>query len=174
MDVKKFNSGVIEEILKNAETDLFENIGIFLNQDQKTKILHLAYNKLLDALAREQESNLEQAQVIWKGLVLDFHRNQYWQSQLNNLPKPDANTQLNIHIPQALSQDSNTFSKSRPAFAFIRQLFISMVVLKAFLLYFGGYYSSYPGEGYGYGLAAVIIISITSFVYLIWKHRDLE
>ena len=42
------------------------------------------------------------------------------------------------------------------------------------MLYFGLNYSQYPDEGYGYGLAAAMIFTLSTLGYFIWKYRDYE
>ena len=53
--------------------------------------------------------------------------------------------------------------------AYARQLLIPIIVTKSFIMYFGLNYSMYPGEGYGWGLAAAIIGGVCSFSYFIWS-----
>jgi|GEM_PF-4821104 len=55
--------------------------------------------------------------------------------------------------------------------AFARTFLLPTIVIKGFLMYFGLNYSRYPGEGYGYGLVAVLVISIISFGTFLWSQR---
>lgn len=43
---------------------------------------------------------------------------------------------------------------------------------KSFVLYFGLNYSSYPDEGYGYGLAGSIIFTAFMLIRFGWKFRN--
>lgn len=45
------------------------------------------------------------------------------------------------------------------------------IVNKVFMVYFGLQYANYPGDGYGYGLIATIIILFITMGRLIWKYR---
>jgi hypothetical protein len=55
---------------------------------------------------------------------------------------------------------------------FILTLVLPMLVNKVFMMYFGMHYAIYPGEGYGYGLAATIVVMLAILAFLIWKYRD--
>lgn len=62
-----------------------------------------------------------------------------------------------------------------PLMNFIISWFCPTVITKIFILYFGLNYSSYPGEGYGYGLAATItftILMLGRFVYRYWGQEE--
>ena len=49
-----------------------------------------------------------------------------------------------------------------------------MLVGKTGVMFFGLNYSQYPGEGYGYGLAASIFLTVFSLLRLIYKYRHSE
>jgi hypothetical protein len=49
-----------------------------------------------------------------------------------------------------------------------------MLVGKTGVMFFGLNYSQYPGEGYGYGLAASIFITVLSLIGLVYKYRNIE
>ena len=55
--------------------------------------------------------------------------------------------------------------------SFARTFIVPMIIMKVFLLYFGLNYSQYPGEGYGYGLVATLVISGAGFAYFLWSQR---
>ncbi|MCX7978744.1 MAG: hypothetical protein N2578_07040 [Bdellovibrionaceae bacterium] len=57
---------------------------------------------------------------------------------------------------------------------FIRVLIVPTIINKMFMLYFGLNYSKYPGEGYGYGLAATILFLIFTVGRFLWKYRHIE
>lgn len=70
------------------------------------------------------------------------------------------------------SSDTESSSKDpdlREFMAYARTLFMPLIVTKSFIMYFGLNYSMYPGEGYGYGLAASIIVSIANLSFFIWR-----
>ena len=53
--------------------------------------------------------------------------------------------------------------------SFLRIAVVPTLFLKGLILFFGINYSNNPGEGYGYGLAAVCAISVVSALVFIWK-----
>ncbi len=55
---------------------------------------------------------------------------------------------------------------------FILTLVLPMLVNKVFMMYFGMHYAIYPGEGYGYGLCATIVVMILILGFLVWKYKD--
>jgi hypothetical protein len=57
---------------------------------------------------------------------------------------------------------------------FLKIFIIPVLINKAFMLYFGLNYSEYPGEGYGYGLAASILFFLLTCARFIWKYRNIE
>ena len=57
---------------------------------------------------------------------------------------------------------------------FARSFLMPTLIGKSFVLYFGINYSSYPGEGYGYGLIAAIVVTVGSLMAFAWKYRNVE
>ena len=57
---------------------------------------------------------------------------------------------------------------------FLRTLIMPMLVNKSFMFYFALNYSNHPGEGYGYGFAATLVILFITLGTFIWKYRDTE
>ena len=57
---------------------------------------------------------------------------------------------------------------------FIKALLLPLLINKAFMMYFGLKYSENPGEGYGYGLIATIVVLVAGLARLIWKYKDIE
>lgn len=57
---------------------------------------------------------------------------------------------------------------------FLRSFLVPTLVGKAFVLYFGIRQAEYPGEGYGYGLAASICFTVTTLSLFVWKYRHYE
>jgi len=51
---------------------------------------------------------------------------------------------------------------------------VPTLINKAFMIYFGLMYADYPGEGYGYGLVATIIVLCFTMGRLIWKYRHIQ
>lgn len=45
---------------------------------------------------------------------------------------------------------------------------------KSLIMYFGSYYSTYPGEGYGWGLVGSICFTLIMVFRFLWKFRDYE
>lgn len=48
------------------------------------------------------------------------------------------------------------------------------VLSKMLLLYFGSMYSSHPGDGYGWGLIASILMTLVTVGRFLWKYRNFE
>lgn len=44
---------------------------------------------------------------------------------------------------------------------------------KLLTLFFGSYYSSHPGEGYGIGLVICIVFTLAMLARFVWKYRHL-
>jgi hypothetical protein len=57
---------------------------------------------------------------------------------------------------------------------FILAFLVPTCINKIFMLYFGINYAEFPGDGYGYGLAASIVFLIFSLGRLVWKYRNVE
>ncbi len=57
---------------------------------------------------------------------------------------------------------------------FIRAVLMPTLIGKSLIMYFGLNYSEYPGEGYGYGLAASIAFTVIMLLIFIWKYRNYE
>lgn len=68
-----------------------------------------------------------------------------------------------------MSQKPNAVLKD-----FIRVLLVPLLLNKALMLYFGLNYSSFPGDGYGYGLAATFFFLFFTLGRFIWKYRNIE
>lgn len=49
---------------------------------------------------------------------------------------------------------------------------VPMLFGKISILYFGQNYSNYPGDGYGYGLAASIAFTLFMIGRFLWKYRN--
>ncbi len=56
----------------------------------------------------------------------------------------------------------------------LKSFFMPMLVGKTLVLYFGLNYSMYPGEGYGYGLIAAILLTLYGLFKFLWKYKDKE
>ncbi len=57
---------------------------------------------------------------------------------------------------------------------FIQVFLGPMLVNKMFMLYFGLNYANYPGEGYGFGLVATILVLFILVGRFLWKYRYVE
>ena len=62
----------------------------------------------------------------------------------------------------------------RIIFDFAKSFLMPTLIGKSFVLYFGLNYSEHPGEGYGYGLIAAIVVTVGSLVAFAWKYRNQE
>jgi hypothetical protein len=54
---------------------------------------------------------------------------------------------------------------------FIVVFAVPTIVNKVFMIYFGLMYADHPGDGYGYGLIATILVLCFTMGRLIWKYR---
>lgn len=52
---------------------------------------------------------------------------------------------------------------------YLRSLLVPLLITKTLIVYFGLNYSQFPGEGYGYGLAATIVFTCVSLGYFAWS-----
>jgi hypothetical protein len=66
-------------------------------------------------------------------------------------------------------QNSNKVFKD-----FLKTFIVPVLINKVFMLYFGLNYSNHPGEGYGYGLAATVVVLLLACGLFIWKYRNVE
>jgi hypothetical protein len=76
----------------------------------------------------------------------------------------DANS-LVFYIPMSPPREKITMTDLMTA------LILPAVAGKAAILYFGGMYSDYPGNGYGIGLALSIFFTIFMAARFIWRYR---
>lgn len=57
---------------------------------------------------------------------------------------------------------------------FVKALLLPTIVGKCLIYYFGLMYSSYPDEGYGYGLALSITFTVGNLLRFLWKYRHIQ
>ena len=57
---------------------------------------------------------------------------------------------------------------------FLIAFLMPTLIGKSLVVYFGLNYSEYPGEGYGYGLAASMCFTVTMLGRFLWKYRHVE
>jgi hypothetical protein len=57
---------------------------------------------------------------------------------------------------------------------FVISSLMPTLVGKSLVLYFGLHYSEEPGEGYGYGLIAAILLTLLMLGRFLWKYRNYE
>jgi hypothetical protein len=57
---------------------------------------------------------------------------------------------------------------------FVRVFLVPMIVNKIAILYFGAEYAENPGEGYGYGLCAALLLLVINFGVFLWRYRDVQ
>ncbi|HND84420.1 MAG TPA: hypothetical protein PLU50_01380 [Pseudobdellovibrionaceae bacterium] len=78
--------------------------------------------------------------------------------------------------PSSKNQDDKTnkppVTDTEDLGAFLRAVLVPMIIMKAFILFFGINYALYPGEGYGYGLIVAIIVTLMNFAIFIWNRRN--
>lgn len=65
-------------------------------------------------------------------------------------------------------------SKKPKLAEFLKSFLMPTFVGKSLVLYFGLMYSNYPGEGYGYGLAASAGFTVVSLCLFAYKYKDVE
>lgn len=149
---------ILEQVMSHAMTDLTENVRVKFSAQQTERLMAEARRRLIDLINRDGLTSADEIRAAWHHLVIEFHLKRYW-GFADSAPEDDS----------PMTIDTNEPSAGR---AFFRQLVLSMVVIKALLLYFGAYYSSFPGEGYGWGLAAICALAVSSLIYLAWRYRD--
>lgn len=71
-------------------------------------------------------------------------------------------------------EKKNKPDQFKVSLAMTRTLIVSMLILKTSVLYFGLKYSEYPGEGYGYGLAASVCLTVFNISYFLYKMKDID
>lgn len=59
-----------------------------------------------------------------------------------------------------------------PLWRIIFILVMQLIVMKTVILLFGARYAEFPGEGYGYGLAASVITTLIMVGFFVWKYRN--
>lgn len=67
--------------------------------------------------------------------------------------------------------------EDRQFFSYLRMFLVPTLILKMGLLYFGLNYSEYPGEGYGWGLVATLVLSLVNagvFLWMNWQSSEEE
>jgi hypothetical protein len=151
----------LDEIMSHAVTDLTENARVRFTSRQVESIVHEARRRLIELILRDGLNQGEEVRAAWQHLVTEFHLKRYW-GFADTPPEDDS-------LPPMI--DTTEPNAGR---AFFRQLVLSMIVIKSLLLYFGGYYASFPGQGYGWGLAAVCAFAVGSMLYLAWRYRDTD
>ncbi|MGE3388326.1 MAG: hypothetical protein AB7K41_16495, partial [Bdellovibrionales bacterium] len=162
-DASQSVARLIDQVMVDAKVDLTENAAARFSAAQITSILVEARQKLLALTQKDNLQTYDSIRAAWLMLVREFHQQNYWGLG------PDftaAEPEKPVVDPKAEEQKAGR--------SFMRQTFISMVIMKGLLLYFGAYYSSFPGEGYGYGLITVIILTLCSYAYLIWRFRHVQ
>jgi hypothetical protein len=152
---------ILDNVLANARDDLTENARVRFSPAQVEAILIEARRRLRDLIIRDGLTRPEEIRAAWHHLVIEFHMKRYW-GFADSEPEEDHS---------AVVVDANEPNAGR---AFFRQLAMSMLVIKAGLLYFGTYYSSFPGRGYGWGLASIAAFSVGSLLYLAWRYRNTD
>lgn len=150
--------------LKQAPEDFFANASVKFSDAQQDQILRRAELEF-----RERSKSLvtlapSQWEALWAEMVREFHLEGHWGIR----PDPSGSQ------PQIRQGKSPPSGEASARVAFFRQVFLSMVVIKGLILYFGANYSAHPGRGYGYGLIVVLAFAASSLVYLAWKYRNVD
>jgi hypothetical protein len=153
-------AAILEEVMADAVTDLTENVRVRFSAAQVETMIAEARRRLVELIVRDGLNRPEEIRAAWQHLVTEFHLKRYW-GFAETPPEEDSVTMIDSAQPNA-------------GRAFFRQLVLSMVVVKSLLLYFGAYYSSFPGQGYGWGLAAICALAVGSMLYLAWRYRDTD
>lgn len=158
MDVAQPSARLIEDVMVDAKVDLTTNASVRFSKSQVDAILTEAKRRLLQSAPFETR---EQARTAWNLIVRDFHTQKYWGHTQESNEKLEAEKQK----PKKLVMIGRSF---------LIRLFIAMVITKTALLFAGSYYSTYPGDGYGYWLIAAVVYTVFSMVYIVWKYRDID
>lgn len=109
-----------------------------------------AQAKILDQLeSRQRESAKPMSDELWREWVIDFHRSGHW-----GIESRAPGVQVDPAPPRPASM-----------FRFIWSAFQSLIILKAFVLYFG---LSYAIDSTRFNLIGLIMSISVSFGSLIW------
>lgn len=158
MDVTQPAAGLIDQVMVDAKVDLTDHASSKFTPGQVKLILAEARRRLSES---GKLSDYNNARTAWKEIVYDFHRNQHW--GFGDVEVPPEPLPVKTETPLVKTGRS-----------FLIRLFITMVITKTALLFAGSYYSSFPGEGYGYWLIAAVVYTLVSLGYLVWSHRNLD
>jgi hypothetical protein len=146
----------LNEILLTAPSDFTVNLeGTFSKKDLES-IINRAHSQLFQELKNHSVNSDSELASVWNKIVTDFYTNKYWGYSLQTTP--------NIVAPSDTSTSQLT--------SYLRVFLIPTLFLKGALLYFGLNYSSYPEEGYGWGLFIAICLSLFNFLLFLWKTRN--
>lgn len=64
--------------------------------------------------------------------------------------------------------------KPNVLYDFLKAFLFPTIINKVLMLYFGINYSKSPGEGYGYGLIATLIVLAILIARFLWKYKNIE
>lgn len=158
MDAAQPASGLISQAMADASVDLVSNYGRRLSPVEKGAVLREGRRRLEARQKKDQLSTYPQLRAAWIQVVRECHTERNWHLNTEDLPTAQED-------PHQGAKTGNSF---------VRALFLSMVPMKAALIYFGAYYSTYPGQGWGYWFVGTIMLSCSSLCYLIWRYRKAD
>lgn len=149
---------LLHQIFSNMKTDFTANVSGHYSDSDMEEI----YKKAKDMLFREistgmvlTENDLLQA---WNRVVTDFYQTGHWGFET---------------IPGAQPKKKKTNAEMAP-WGFLRAMLLSALFTKPSLYFFGVQYTNNPGEGYGIGLIATVLITFGSYAYLIRKYWHMK
>ena len=146
----------LDEILAQAATDFTTNQRGYFSENDLQKILTKARERLYQKLQQHPAHTYSDLAQAWNQVVSDFYGHQNWGFQTQAEPPPKAAK------PRADNHELVTY---------LRMFLVPTLALKSSLLYFGLKYSANPGDGYGWGLVAAIVLSVINFSFFLWKTR---
>lgn len=84
---------------------------------------------------------------------------------------PSDETSIPVNIDKVIRQ---VVGKKLQIKNLLLPFIVPTILGKTLILYFGLHYADYPGEGYGFGLAAAILFTTFSLARFAWKFKDHE
>jgi hypothetical protein len=153
----------LEDILSESRVDFTTGPQRNFCEEDITQILERAKRELWAKLEQTPIHTSTELAQAWNEVVTDFYAQKYW----GFLPGRAAAASV---APKAGDELGN--QPSNELIPYLRTFILPTLFLKIAILYFGLEYSSYPGQGYGWGLLAAVVASLANFGFFLWKTRN--
>ena len=158
----------LEEILSESRIDFTTGPQRNFCEEDIKQILERAKRELWAKLERGAIHTSAELAQAWNEVVTDFYTQKYWGFLAGQGATDSVAPKVSGHeAGNGLSNGSGN-----ELIPYIRTFILPTLFLKIAILYFGLEYSSYPGEGYGWGLLAAVVASLVNFGFFLWKTRN--